>query len=146
MLNTYLPQSSTHHSKKPISHSALIGGRSLIMNCINLKQYHWRVICPIYLFHPRMISPSWMNSSTPLNSWGLGPKVGNAFCGAPMCADNLALVTSSREVHQQMLDIVSRYAFKWRHQLNSTKSVILMGRGAGGGHRGLHRPVCIFLY
>lgn len=95
VLNTRLPQSSTHHSKKPISHSALIGGSSLVMNCINHKQYHWRVICPIYLFHPRKISPVWMNSSTPLNSQRLGPKIGNAFCGAPMYADNLALVTSS---------------------------------------------------
>jgi len=37
VLNTHLPQSSTHHSKKPISHSALIGGSSLVMKYINLK-------------------------------------------------------------------------------------------------------------
>jgi len=43
-----------------------------------------------------------------------------------MYADDLALVASSPEELQQMLDIVSDYASKRRYQLNSTKSVILV--------------------
>ena len=57
---------------------------------------------------------------------GLWLKIGNAFCRAPMYADNLALVASSPEELQQMLDIVSDYASKRQYQLNSTKSVILL--------------------
>ena len=57
---------------------------------------------------------------------GLGARIGEVFCGAPMYADDLALVASSPEELQAMLDIVSRYASQWRYQLNSSKSVILV--------------------
>ena len=52
--------------------------------------------------------------------------VGEVFCGAPMYADDLALVASSPEELQAMLDIVSHYASQWRYRLNSSKSVILV--------------------
>ena len=57
---------------------------------------------------------------------GLGARIGEVFCGAPMYADDLALVASSPEELQAMLDIVSRCASQWRYQLNSSKSVILV--------------------
>ena len=57
---------------------------------------------------------------------GLGARIGEVFCGAAMYGDDLALVASSPEELQAMLDIVSRYASQWRYQLNSSKSVILV--------------------
>ena len=57
---------------------------------------------------------------------GLGARIGKVFCGAAMYADDLALVASSPEEVQEMLDIVSHYASQWRYQLNSSKSVILV--------------------
>ena len=57
---------------------------------------------------------------------GLGARIGEVFCGAAMYTDDLALVASSPEELQTMLDIVSRYASQWRYQLNSSKSVILV--------------------
>ena len=57
---------------------------------------------------------------------GLGARIGGVFCGSPMYADDLALVASSPEELQAMLDIVSQYASQWRYQLNSSKSVILL--------------------
>ena len=56
---------------------------------------------------------------------GLGARIGEVFCGSPMYADDLALVARSTEELQAMLDIVSHYAFQWRYQLYSSKSVIL---------------------
>ena len=43
-----------------------------------------------------------------------------------MYADDLALVASSPDELQAMLDIVSHYASQWRYRLNSSKSVILV--------------------
>ena len=43
-----------------------------------------------------------------------------------MYADDLALVASSPEELQAMLDTVSQYTSQWRYRLNSSKSVILM--------------------
>ena len=57
---------------------------------------------------------------------GYGARIGQVFCGAPMYADDLALVASSPEELQAMLDIVSHYASQWRYQLNNSKSVILV--------------------
>ena len=42
-----------------------------------------------------------------------GVRIGEVFCGVPMYADNLALVVSSPEELQAMLDIVSHYASQW---------------------------------
>ena len=61
-----------------------------------------------------------------LDHSGLGARIGEVFCGAPMYADDLALVASSPEELQAMLDIVSHYASQWRYRLNSSKSVILV--------------------
>ena len=57
---------------------------------------------------------------------GLIARIGEAFCGSPMYTDDLALVASSPEELQAMLDIVSHYASQWRYQLNCSKSVILV--------------------
>ena len=61
-----------------------------------------------------------------LDHSGLGARIGEVFCGAPMYADDLALVASSPEELQAMLDIVSHYASQWHYRLNSSKSVILV--------------------
>ena len=60
------------------------------------------------------------------------------YCGAPMYADDLALV-GSRPAHlQAMLDIVHEYARKWRYQLNETKSIVMVFREASITRRREH--------
>ena len=61
-----------------------------------------------------------------LEQSGLGVRMGNTFCGAPMYADDLALIASSLEDLQSMIDIVAQYAKKWRYRLNPQKSKVLM--------------------
>ena len=43
-----------------------------------------------------------------------------------MYADDLALVAGSQGALQSLLDMVDRYARKWRYSLNSSKSVIMV--------------------
>ena len=50
-----------------------------------------------------------------LEQSGLGFKLGNVYCGAPMYADDLAVIASSPHELQAMIDIVSQYATKWRY-------------------------------
>ena len=57
---------------------------------------------------------------------GLGVYVAGLYCGAPMYADDLALVASSSADLQAMLNIVHTYSRKWRYQLNETKSVVMV--------------------
>ena len=57
---------------------------------------------------------------------GYGVKVGEVYCGAPMYADDLALIAESPDELQAMLNIVSRYALRWRYQLNPEKSIIMV--------------------
>ena len=48
-----------------------------------------------------------------------------------MYADDLALVASSPEELQAMLDLVATYADKWQYQLNADKSsVMVLGESA----------------
>ena len=55
-----------------------------------------------------------------------GACIGDVYVGAPMFADDLALVSESPTVLQSMLDIVSSYAKKWRYRFNASKSWILV--------------------
>ena len=57
---------------------------------------------------------------------GLGVHVSGFYCGAPMYADDLALVASVPADLQAMLSIVHSYARKWRYQLNESKSVVMV--------------------
>ena len=61
-----------------------------------------------------------------LEQSGLGFKLGNVYCGAPMYADDLAVVASSPHELQAMIDIVSQYATKWRYRLSPQKSKVLV--------------------
>ena len=61
-----------------------------------------------------------------LEQSGLGVKIGSVYCGAPMYADDLALIASSADELQAMLDIVSQYATKWRYCINPLKSKVLL--------------------
>ena len=56
----------------------------------------------------------------------LGACIGSIYCGAPMYADDLALVASSPGNLQAMLDLVYRYAQKWHYELNTTTSVVMV--------------------
>ena len=47
-----------------------------------------------------------------LEQSGLGVKMGNIFCGAPIYADDLALIASSPEDLQSMIDTVTQHAKK----------------------------------
>ena len=61
-----------------------------------------------------------------LSASSFGVFIEGTYCGAPMYADDLALIGSSPEELQNMLDIVSSYASLWRYQLNAKKSAILV--------------------
>ena len=61
-----------------------------------------------------------------LSSSGYGVRVHNIFCGSPMYADDLALISHSSSDLQDMLDIVSNYAQKWWYKMNAEKSSILV--------------------
>ena len=51
----------------------------------------------------------------------LGAKMGEIYCGAPAYANDLALVASTPEELQKMLDIVHTYSNKWRYRLDASK-------------------------
>ena len=57
---------------------------------------------------------------------GLGVKIGSVYCGAPMYADDPALIASSADELQAMLDIVSQYTTKWRYRINPLKSKVFL--------------------
>ena len=59
-----------------------------------------------------------------LEKSGLGVKIGIVYCSAPMYADDLALIASSAEELQAMMDVVSQYATKWRYRINPLKSKV----------------------
>ena len=61
-----------------------------------------------------------------LTASGFGATIHNIYCGAPMYADDIALVANSPNSMQAMLDIVHGYAKRWRYQLNSVKSVAMV--------------------
>lgn len=61
-----------------------------------------------------------------LSESGIGVTINGLYCGAPMYADDLALVASSPEELQKMLDIVSNYASRWKYSLNADKSVVMV--------------------
>ena len=57
---------------------------------------------------------------------GLGVSISGLYCGAPMYADDLVLVASTPKELQAMLDVVERYASRWRYSLNADKSVVMV--------------------
>ena len=61
-----------------------------------------------------------------LEQSGLGVKIGSVYCGALMYADDLALIASSAQELQAMMDIVFQYATKWRYCINPLKSKVLV--------------------
>ena len=61
-----------------------------------------------------------------LENSGLGARLGNIYTGAPMYADDLALIATSPEELQGMLDIVQEYAQKWRYSLRPGKSKVMV--------------------
>ena len=61
-----------------------------------------------------------------LENSDLGARVSDIFTGAPMYADDLALIASSLEELQGMLDIVQTYAQKWRYSLHPGKSKVMV--------------------
>jgi hypothetical protein len=61
-----------------------------------------------------------------LTQSGYGVSIDGVYCGSPMYADDLALVASSPEELQAMMDIVATYANKWQYQLNANKSSVMV--------------------
>ena len=57
---------------------------------------------------------------------GLGVRANSIYIGAPMYADDLALIAESPQELQAMLNIVHSYAGKWRYNLNACKSFIMV--------------------
>ena len=61
-----------------------------------------------------------------LQKSGYGVHIDSIFCGAPMYADDLALICDSPTDLQAMLNIVSSYASFWRYKINADKSCIMV--------------------
>ena len=61
-----------------------------------------------------------------LSNLGFGVRVNSIYIGAPMYADDLALIADSPQELQAMLNIVHSYAGKWRYNLNASKSFIMV--------------------
>ena len=61
-----------------------------------------------------------------LQNSGYGVHIDSIFCGAPMYADDLALICDSPTDLQAMLNIVSSYASFWRYKINADKSCIMV--------------------
>ena len=57
---------------------------------------------------------------------GYGVSVDDLFTGAPMYADDLALISSSSADLQNLLEIVFHYSRRWKYQLNVSKTKILV--------------------
>ena len=61
-----------------------------------------------------------------LSNSGFGVRVSSIYIGAPMYADDLALIADSPQELQAVLNIVHSYAGKWRYNLNASKSFIMV--------------------
>ena len=59
-----------------------------------------------------------------LKSKSLELKIGTVFIGSPTCADNIALLASSAEELQLMLQEAVRFAHKNRYKIHPTKTCI----------------------
>ena len=74
-----------------------------------------------------------------LTSSGCGVSIDSNYCGAPMYADDLALIADSEADLQAMLNTVSLYAFLWRYEFNAQKSSVLV-MGESPMSRKIARP------
>ena len=64
----------------------------------------------------------------------LGIEVEGTWCGGLLYADDIVLLMRDQVELQVMLDVVTKYAMKWRFRFNSKKSKTMMvGRKGSGG-------------
>ena len=77
---------------------------------------------PITFFTP--FSSTSSSTSSPIQD--LEVRVKSIYIGAPMYADDLALIVDSPQELQAMLNIVHSYAGKWQYNLNTSKSFIMV--------------------
>ncbi len=56
----------------------------------------------------------------------IGIQVKDIYCGALMYTDDLALLASTPEALQELLDLSANYAAKWHYSYNPDKSVIMV--------------------
>ncbi|VDI55987.1 Hypothetical predicted protein [Mytilus galloprovincialis] len=61
---------------------------------------------------------------------GLGKYIGDIYCGAPTCADDIALVANSPTELQVMISTVENYSKHEKYVLQPTKSVVLKNKGS----------------
>ena len=61
-----------------------------------------------------------------IQSSGHGAYVNDIFCGCPLQADDVALVSVSEQSLQSMIDICADYARKWRFTFNASKTKIMV--------------------
>ena len=57
---------------------------------------------------------------------GAGAHINSLYVGAPMFADDLALVADSPTSLQSLINLVHSYTIKWRYKINPAKSAILV--------------------
>ena len=61
-----------------------------------------------------------------LQKSGQGCSISSVFSGAPIQADDVCLLSPTVLGLQKMIDIVQEFAYKWRYELNPSKSKILV--------------------
>jgi hypothetical protein len=61
-----------------------------------------------------------------IESSGHGTYINDTFCGSPLQADDVALVSVSEKSLQSMIDICADYARKWRFTFNAGKTKIMV--------------------
>jgi hypothetical protein len=63
-----------------------------------------------------------------INALGVGVEIetGGEKVSALLYADDIVLLTTDRYKLQEMLDVVARYAKKWRFELNPKKSEVVV--------------------
>ena len=59
-----------------------------------------------------------------LTSSACGAQIGTIPCGAPTCADDVAVAANSPENLQVLLDIASQYSHREHYQLQPTKCAV----------------------
>ena len=95
-------------------------------SCISRSFRVQQGVCQGAILSPLLYSIFVNSLLDQLTASGCGAHIGNVYCGAPMYADDLALISSSEADLYLMLSMVSDYALLWRYHFNAAKSAVLV--------------------
>ena len=77
--------------------------------------------CIIYLLYKSYIN----DLPLELEKRGLGLTIGLEYCGSPLCADDIVLMSTDVEEIQTMLDIAYKYSCQHRYNIHPQKSALI---------------------